>query len=61
MAQTIKSLKQQMDKVDIKDFTVKDYGKGDYGYNIIYGTLDNNIEVSFRMPYQNEMQMLLIR
>lgn len=54
MAQTIKSLKQQMDKVDIKDFTVKDYGKGDYGYNIIYGTLDNNIEVSFRMPYQNE-------
>lgn len=54
MAQTIKSLKQQMDKVDIKDFTVKDYGKGDYGYNIIYGTLDNNIDVSFRMPYQNE-------
>ncbi len=54
MAQTIKSLKQQMDKVNINGLSIKDYGKGDYGYNIVYGTLDDSIEVSFRMPYHND-------
>lgn len=54
MAQTIKSLKQQMTNVKVNGFAVKDYKKGDYGYNLVYGLLDDKIEVAFKIPYQNE-------
>lgn len=54
MAQTIKSLQQQMEKIKIAGFSVKGYEKGDYGYNLVYGTLDNQIEVSFKVFYQKD-------
>ncbi|MBS7401840.1 MAG: hypothetical protein KIG16_04990 [Eubacteriales bacterium] len=54
MSQIIKDLKQQMEKVKIDGFTIRDYKKGDYGYNIVYGLLDDQIEVSFTIPYQSK-------
>lgn len=54
MAQTIKSLKQQMTNVKVDGFVVKDYKKGDYGYNLVCGLLDDKIEVAFKIPYQKE-------
>lgn len=54
MSQTIKDLKQQMEKVKIDGFIIKDYKKGDYGYNIVYGLLDDQIEVGFTVPYQSK-------
>ena len=54
MSQTIKDLKQQMDKIKIDGFTINDYKKGDYGYNNVCGLLDDQIEVSFMIPYQSK-------
>ena len=54
MSQTIKDLKQQMEKVKIDGFTIKDYKKGDYGYNNVCGLLDDRIEVSLMVPYQSK-------
>lgn len=54
MSQTIKSLKQQMSKIDVDGFTPTDYKRGDYGYNLVYGTVDGDVEAAFRIPYQKD-------
>lgn len=54
MAQTIKSLQQQIEKINIAGFSVNGYKKGDYGYNLVCGTLDNEIEIYFKVFYQKE-------
>ena len=54
MAQTITSLQQQMLDVTVDGFVVKSYKKGDYGYNLVYGLLDDKIEVAFKIFYQKE-------
>lgn len=54
MAQTIKSLQKQFEKVKVDGFSVKGFKKGDYGHNTVIGTLSNGIEVAFRIYYQRE-------
>lgn len=51
MNQSIKSLTEQTKNISIKGFTIAKFKKGDYGYNLVYGTVDNEIEVAFRIDY----------
>ena len=51
MNQSIKSLTEQTKDISIEGFTITKFKKGDYGYNLVYGTVDNEIEVAFRVDY----------
>lgn len=51
MNQSIKSLTEQTKNVSVNGFTITKLKKGDYGYNLIYGVVDDEIEVAFRIDY----------
>lgn len=51
MNQSIKSLTEQTKDLCIDGFTITKFKKGDYGYNLVYGTVDDEIEAAFRVEY----------
>lgn len=52
--QSIKSLKNQCKNINIPNFEIIDYERGDYGTNSITGLLNNKVKVCFKIPYQSE-------
>lgn len=54
MMQTIKSLAVMMNSVQVKGFQFDRFKKGDYGYNLVYGVVDDKIQVGFRVDYQKD-------
>ena len=54
MGQSIKSLTEQMKDITVSGFVVDKLKRGDYGYNLVYGTVDGTIEVAFRVDYQKD-------
>ena len=54
MPQTIKSLAVMMNSVQVNGFRFDNLKKGDYGYNLVYGVVDDKIQVGFKIDYQKD-------
>lgn len=54
MRQSIKSLTEQMKDISVSGFVVDKLKNGDYGYNLVYGIVDGEIEAAFRIDYQKD-------
>lgn len=54
MAQSIKSLTSQFKDVKVEGFKLTELRKGDYGYNMALGLVDDEIEVGFKIFYEKD-------
>ena len=54
MAQSIKSLKEQVKDIKIDNFVINEFGRGDYGYNMLYGLFDNKVVVGTLIPHMKD-------
>ncbi|MBD5131062.1 MAG: hypothetical protein HDT28_00470 [Clostridiales bacterium] len=50
--QPLKSLNAQLEKVAVAGLEIESATRGDYGYNILTGTLDGGIKVTIKASYQ---------